>query len=144
MYLALKKNLIQYLVLGRKIFPKYQLKHLINFCPILCISHVKQLLVSKVQIFWEGRNIWKNLLLKIWRYWVASNFKGNVFSNFVAFSEYPNFIQRVRFSMHPNALWHLLSLSGNFVDMTFWLDRSYFPLNVYAQKSEYILNSVFK
>ena len=33
----------------------------------------------------------KNLPLKIWRYWVASNFKWIFFSNFVAFSEYPNF-----------------------------------------------------
>ena len=28
---------------------------------------------------------------KIWRYFVASNFKWKIFSNFVAFSEYPNF-----------------------------------------------------
>ena len=29
--------------------------------------------------------------------------------------------------------------------MTFWLDPSYFPLNVYAEKSvQYILNSIFK
>ena len=33
----------------------------------------------------------KNLPLKIWRYWVASNLKKKIFSNFVAFSEYPNF-----------------------------------------------------
>ena len=33
----------------------------------------------------------KNLPHKIWRYWVASNFKWKIFSNFVAFSEYPNF-----------------------------------------------------
>ena len=36
----------------------------------------------------------KNLPLKIWRYWVASNFKWKIFSNFVAFSEYPNFKDR--------------------------------------------------
>ena len=33
----------------------------------------------------------KNLPLKIWRYSVVSNFKWKSFSNFVAFSEYPNF-----------------------------------------------------
>ena len=36
----------------------------------------------------------KNLPLKIWRYWVVSNFKWKIFSNFVAFSEYPNFIKK--------------------------------------------------
>jgi hypothetical protein len=45
----------------------------------------------KVRIFWEGHKVWKNLPLKIWRYWVTSNFKWKIFSNFVAFSEYPNF-----------------------------------------------------
>ena len=45
----------------------------------------------KVRIFWEGHKIWRNLPCKIWRYWVSSNFKWNFFSNFVAFSEYPNF-----------------------------------------------------
>ena len=40
-------------------------------------------LISKVRIFWEGHRIWKNLPLKIWRYWVA-------------FSEYPNFSRKLR------------------------------------------------
>ena len=48
--------------------------------------------VLKVWIFWEGHKIRKNLPLKIWCYSVASNFKWKFFSNFVAFSEYPNFI----------------------------------------------------
>ena len=48
--------------------------------------------VSKVWTFWEGHKIWKNLPLLIWRYSVASNFKWKIFSNFVAFSEYLNFI----------------------------------------------------
>ena len=48
--------------------------------------------ISKVWIFWEGHKIRKNLPLKIWCYSVASNFKWKFFSNFVAFSEYPNFI----------------------------------------------------
>ena len=46
---------------------------------------------SKVRIFWEGQKIQKNLPLKIWRYSVTSKFKWNIFSNCVAFSEYPNF-----------------------------------------------------
>ena len=50
----------------------------------------------KVWIIWEGHKIWKNLPLKIWRYWVASNFKWKIFSNFVAFSEYPNFTKNCR------------------------------------------------
>ena len=29
----------------------------------------------------------------MWRYWVALNFKWKIFSNFVAFSEYPNFVE---------------------------------------------------
>ena len=45
----------------------------------------------KVRIFWEGHRIWKNLPLKIWCDSVTSNFKLKIFSNFVAFSEYPNF-----------------------------------------------------
>ena len=49
------------------------------------------LILSKVRIFWEDHKIWKNLPLKIWCYWVVSNFKRKIFSNFVAFSEYPNF-----------------------------------------------------
>ena len=35
-----------------------------------------------VWIFWEGHKIWKNLQCKIWRYWVVSNFKWKIFSNF--------------------------------------------------------------
>ena len=54
-------------------------------------SLVELLLVGKVWTFWEGHKIWKNLPLKIWRYWVMSNFKWKIFSNFVAFSECLNF-----------------------------------------------------
>ena len=32
----------------------------------------------KVQIFWEGHKVWKNLPLKIWHYWVASNCKWKI------------------------------------------------------------------
>ena len=60
--------------------------------------------LSKVHIFWVHKNLdlkfkysekakkfEKNLPLKIWHYSVTSNFKWKIFSNFVAFSEYPNF-----------------------------------------------------
>ena len=45
----------------------------------------------KVWTFWEEHKIWKNLPLKIWHYWVTSNLKWKIFSNFVSFSECPNF-----------------------------------------------------
>ena len=53
---------------------------------VLKVSHL-----SKVRIFWEGHKNLKKLPLKIWRCWVASNFKWKIFSKFVAFSEYLNF-----------------------------------------------------
>ena len=37
----------------------------------------------KVRIFWEGHKIWNNLPLKIWCYWVVSNLKWKIFSNFL-------------------------------------------------------------
>ena len=55
-------------------------------------------LTYKVRIFWEGHKIWKNLSPKIWGYSVASNFQWKIFSNFVAFSEYPNFETKLSFS----------------------------------------------
>ena len=39
----------------------------------------------------ENTKFEKNLALKIWRCWVTSDFKGNIFSNFVFISEFPNF-----------------------------------------------------
>ena len=68
------------------------------FC--LFVSECNEVLIGdgfcddKVRIFWEGHKIRKKLPLKIWRYWVTSNFKWKIFSNFVAFSEYPNFNMR--------------------------------------------------
>ena len=47
--------------------------------------------VSKVWTFWEGHKIRKNLPLSIWHCSVASNFKWKIFSNFMPFSEGPNF-----------------------------------------------------
>ena len=63
-------------------------------CPWLRLSWYQFMLVGdhfKVRIFWEGHKIWKNLSLKICHYSVTSNFKWNNFSNFVTFSECPNF-----------------------------------------------------
>ena len=56
---------------------------------------------SKVWIFWEGHKIWKNLPLEIWGYSVTSNFKWKILSNFVAFSEYPNFIKSTHYYFMP-------------------------------------------
>ena len=47
--------------------------------------------ICKVRIFRDVHKIWKSLPLKILHYSVTSNFKWKIFSNFVAFSEYPNF-----------------------------------------------------
>ena len=44
---------------------------------------------DKVRIFLEGHKIWKKIFLL--KYSVKSNLKWKIFSNFVAFSEYPNF-----------------------------------------------------
>ena len=50
------------------------------------VLRIKIAQVCKVRISWEGHKIWKNLPLK-WHY--SCTWK--IFSNFVAFSEYPNF-----------------------------------------------------
>ena len=72
-----------------------------------CISRTCLLLTyvpnDKVRIFWERHKIWKNLPLKIWRYSITSNFKKKIFSNFVTFSEYPNFTT-VRWKFHPSTI----------------------------------------
>ena len=70
--------------------------------------------MRKVRIFWEGHKIWKNLPHKIWRYTVTSNFKWKIFSNFVAFSVYPNFrrikiIKLLEFAMKKIHLKHILN-----------------------------------
>jgi hypothetical protein len=56
--------------------------------------HSKKDIDCKVQIFWEGNKIWKNLPLKIWCYSVASNFKWKVFSLILWLS------QNIRTSSH--------------------------------------------
>ena len=52
---------------------------------------------KKVRIFWEGHK-------------VMSNFKWKIFSNFVAFSEYPNFTICTKFNVQIGAGWHLKGL----------------------------------
>ena len=54
------------------------------------LKYVGYILTLTVRILGEGHKIWKNLPLKIWHHSVTS--KWMIFSNFVAFSEYPNFI----------------------------------------------------
>ena len=49
-----------------------------------------EILDVQVQIFWEGRYIWKNLPLRF-RYSVASHLSGIIFQIIAAFSEYLNF-----------------------------------------------------
>ena len=66
------RNLPSYLVQGTLLWPSFY-------------SSIK------VRIFWKGHKVWKNLPLKIWRYSVTSNLKWKIFSNLLAFSEYPNF-----------------------------------------------------
>ena len=62
------------------------------------ISHFEMWLrLVKVQIFWEGHKLEKNLPLIIWRYSVVSNVKWKIFSNFVAFSEYLNFTPKSKY-----------------------------------------------
>ena len=46
----------------------------------------------KVQVFWEGHKNLANLPLFFWQYLVTSNYKWKMSQNFVAFSEYRNFV----------------------------------------------------
>ena len=64
--------------------------------------------INLVWMFREGHNIWKNLPLSIWRYSLVSNFMWQIFSNFVPFSEVPNFTSMV-LPVQPIAVyWHLM------------------------------------
>ena len=67
-----------------------------RFSTFLIVHFFSNFFSIKVRIFWEGHKIRKNLPLKIWRYSVTSNSKWKIFSNFVAFSEYPNFNRKIR------------------------------------------------
>jgi hypothetical protein len=55
------------------------------------VTPLTEVALHKVWTFWEEHKIWKNLPPKIWHYWVMSNFKWKIFSDFVSFSECPNF-----------------------------------------------------
>ena len=54
-------------------------------------KHNPPFLLLKFRYSEKAAKFEKNHLLKIWRYSLTSNFKRKIFSNFVAFSEYPNF-----------------------------------------------------
>ena len=90
-------NIRQYSIFKLRVIPKWDTKDqiffskYIEFCNLLKHWIIISISFFKVRIFWEGHKIWKDLPLKIWRYSVASNFKWKIFSNLVAFSEYPNF-----------------------------------------------------
>ena len=58
----------------------------------------------------------ENIPLKIWRYPVTSNFRWKIFSNFVAFSEYPNFTYREGGSFYN---WHKPGTSLLYVKISF-------------------------
>ena len=45
----------------------------------------------KVQVFWKGHKNLKKIFHWFWRYWLNIKTSGRFFSNFVAFSQYPNF-----------------------------------------------------
>ena len=77
----------------------------------------------------------KNLPLKIWCYSVTSNFKRKIFSNFVAFSNYPNFdSQTCKWANFPSVFtslrsklsssWSSLAASGLASALAFWASRA--------------------
>ena len=90
-------------------------KHWVS-CPCFLSGLI---ILVKVRIFWEGHKIRKNLPLKIWRYSVTSHFKWKIFSNFVAFSEYPNF-NRMFFL---TCSWRFL-ISNNLEQLQFKLEKN--------------------
>ena len=63
---------------------------------------------SKVQIFWEGHKIWRNLHLTF----VLSSASQKISQNFVAFSEYMNFKKTPqKYETISHLIWQLLSKS---------------------------------
>ena len=82
-----------------------------------CFMNVWRALESKIEkgtikvwTFWEGYKIWKNLPLKIWHYSVVSNFRWKIFSNFVFFSECPNFISTSGKKLNPKLIYKDIKL----------------------------------
>ena len=83
-------NLIRFLSMNRAVLTllHFCFWHLFQFVtPFLKLQYGSKFGCSE-----KATNFEKNLPLKIWGYSVTSNFKWNIFSNFVAFSEYPNFM----------------------------------------------------
>ena len=70
------------------------------------IDETISLIIVKVRVFWEGHKIWKKFPLKIWHYSATSNFKWKIFSNCVAFSEYPHF----NFNQWEQVMWFITRL----------------------------------
>ena len=92
--------------------------------------------MDKVRIFWEGHKIWKNLPLKICRYWVMSNFKWKIFLNFVAFSEfselYHKLLSRFFDLYHAHCVVNRFSFSTDCISS---LKGQYFPTGMHDGKN---------
>ena len=56
----------------------------------------KPIFAIKVWTFWEAHKIWKNLLDLNLTLLSNVKFKWKIFSNFVCFSESPNFMSRIK------------------------------------------------
>ena len=82
-------------MLGSTAAPQEKKQDLCYYVDAQCLILVKTIIICKhlILFFWST-SIEILHMEKIWRYWVASNFKWEIFSNFVAFSEYPNFTWR--------------------------------------------------
>ena len=62
---------------------------------------------GKFRIFWEGHKVRKNLPLKICRYWVASNFKWNIFFKFCGLLRISK-LYKFKIQVHGNVILHHL------------------------------------
>ena len=68
----------------------------------------------------KGTKFEKNLPLSIWRYSVASNFKWKIFSNFVPFSECPNFFKLYFFWINQKFFFQVVKLPAG-EDFNDWI-----------------------
>ena len=102
---GVSSNLI-FLMLIFLIFPK-------KFCYLLwheCFKKRKKISwkCTKVHIFWEGHEIWKNLLPSFESYLVKSKLSGRFLQFFVAFSENLNFTIEIRILLQ-NGFCHFMT-----------------------------------
>ena len=79
-------------------------------------NSILRLNLLKFGYFEEATKFEKNLPLKIWRYLVTSNFEWKIFSNFVAFSEYPNFTEHKKWF-----LWGTLARPDRWKEHAKWI-----------------------